>query len=915
MFDFLFYLLPLALSAIAFFKVRSQAQELNQHKQNLFKLRDRVYNLEQKNRAKTTTEVTGQTTEEATNKTPIQTKPGPQDTSDIKTTPPWSTINTPTIDPTKIAQTQATASKEAIKTSSQSLEKQVGAKWSVWVGGLALALGAIFLVRHSIVEGYLTPTVRIFLSLLFSGALLGAGEALRRKAFDIKIDTLPSANIPSIITAAGITGIFATCYAAYALYNMLAPLTAFILLGAVSIASLLCAALHGPMLATAGLVGAYATPALVASNQPAAWPLFIYLLFVTAAITITCHVRNWPWITFASLICASLWGLIWYGTAWSAQDSPAMATYILSLLAIAFVGLKKEEATPQSSASQTQVPTRSWDEMDLRLPGALAIISSLIFVLLRMDDYSILSTLILALTTGGLLYSAWRFPSLILAAPLSAILFVLAYLSWHIPSFNPLAALSLIPRDPLTTPIATPPLATFLAIGTGFAFTFAMTGFFALLKSRGNIIWALVSALAPLVIFIECYFRATHFEQSVPFALIALSLAGAATWATEFFYQNKKSESWDIVTAIYAITAIAALSLSLTIILDKGWLTNSIALTTLGIAWVSTKRNLPILPIIALILTCIVSARLLFEPRIMGNDLGAVPIFNWLLYGYGLPAACFGLAAKFFKKSGEKDAVPILQAASILFTTILIFLEIRHWLHDGNIYATQMNLLELSLHTATWLGLSIGLQKIFQGRLSSTISFAITALRIGSLVSILIGHLIIFNPVFTNASIGNHVLFNDLLLAYALPAILAGIIYYMTPNRKENIYALVAGATAFIMLFAYITLEVRALFHAPHLGSSALSNAESYCYSIAWLALAIGLLIAGTIFNSKTLRYISLPLLVLVVFKVFIYDTAHLSSLWRAFSFMGLGLALLGIGYLYQKVIIPKNDNVPSKLG
>ena len=894
MFEFLLYLAPLILSGIALYKTNQAANKLDHHKKFLFSLDDRLAQLEQ--------DPSKQSSLKQTSDEPVQdNQPQEQEAQHPPIVRLKSQLETPTIQPKQQAQLLQIPEPEIKTSSSGSFEKQMGAKWSVWIGGIALALGAIFLVRHSIIEGYLTPTVRIILSTLFSLALLTTGELLRRKAFEIKIDALPTANIPSIITAAGITALFATCYAAYALYNMLDPLVAFILLGVVSLASLLAATIHGPMLATAGLIGAYATPALVSSDHPAAWPLFIYLLFVTAAITVTCYMRKWPWLTFAGLACATVWGLLWYATAWQPNDTIAMATYSLGLLAIAFFGLKQEEPKP----NEDNLPLPETNQIDTFASLALALVSLLIFVLLRMDSYSTLSTLILTLITSGLLYIAWRWPSMILTAPLSAIFFGLAYLSWHIPSFNPLEALSLTLRDPLSMPLAPPNLSKFLMIGTGFGLLFAGTGFINLLKSRGHTIWALMTTMPPLVIFAYSYLRATHFEQSIPFALIGLILAGSASLATEYFCRTKQVKQWDMVTAIFAITAIAFLSLSLTMALNKGWLTNALALTTLGIAWVSTKRTIPVLQTIAIILTGIVAARLLLDPRIIGDALGTTPIFNWLLYGYGLPAACFGLASVYFKKSNGDQAVRVLQAAAILFTTVLINLEIRHWLHDGNIYATKMNFLELSLHTATWLGLSIGLQKIFQNRTSSIIEGAILILRILSLVAILCGLLIIHNPLITNDSIGTGIIFNDLLLAYALPAFLAATIYYITPAKHQNLYATIAGITALVLLFAYVTLEVRALFHAPFLGVSSFSNQESYCYSLAWLGLGLILLGAGTQLNNKYLRYACVPLLVLVVFKVFIYDTAHLSSLWRALSFIGLGMALLGIGYLYQKVIIP----------
>lgn len=44
-------------------------------------------------------------------------------------------------------------------------EERFGTRWVVWVGGVALALGGIFLVRYTIEQGLIGPGVRIFLAL------------------------------------------------------------------------------------------------------------------------------------------------------------------------------------------------------------------------------------------------------------------------------------------------------------------------------------------------------------------------------------------------------------------------------------------------------------------------------------------------------------------------------------------------------------------------------------------------------------------------------------------------------------------------------------------------------------------------------------------------------------------------------
>jgi uncharacterized membrane protein len=44
---------------------------------------------------------------------------------------------------------------------------------------------------------------------------------------------------------------------------------------------------------------------------------------------------------------------------------------------------------------------------------------------------------------------------------------------------------------------------------------------------------------------------------------------------------------------------------------------------------------------------------------------------------------------------------------------------------------------------------------------------------------------------------------------------------------------------------------------------------------------------------------------ILTVAKAFLIDMAALAGIWRALSFIGLGLVLVGIGYLYQRLLFP----------
>ena len=65
------------------------------------------------------------------------------------------------------------------------------------------------------------------------------------------------------------------------------------------------------------------------------------------------------------------------------------------------------------------------------------------------------------------------------------------------------------------------------------------------------------------------------------------------------------------------------------------------------------------------------------------------------------------------------------------------------------------------------------------------------------------------------------------------------------------------------------------------------------------------LLVVGLLLNSKPARLASAAVVVLTIAKVFLVDMSDLTGIWRALSFIGLGLVLVGIGYLYQRLLFP----------
>jgi uncharacterized membrane protein len=793
-----------------------------------------------------------------------------------------------------------------------SLEQALGAKWSVWIGGAALALGAIFLVRFTIDQGLLTPGVRIVLGVILAAALCAVGEFLRRREPGMVLPQLGVPYIPGILTAAGIIAGYATIYAAYALYGFVGPLPAFAGLGLVSLAALALAGLHGPALAGLGLAGSFITPALVSSSAPSAWALFGYLGFVSAAGYATARLRGWLWLAISVTAGAVAWGFIWYAFQWQPADAIPTAIYmaVLALMATLFVTTKDEDYAP------ADVLSPGLAGLDLPAAAMLAAISTLGFALVRMADYSTFSLIIFTLLAAFYVNLAWTNRRLTVLAPFAAGLTALVYATWHFGHLAPPDTLGDVIKPFATFAVSDPAASRFLLWGLIAGAGFAGAGVWGLLKRHGDVLWTATACAAPLVLFVIAYWRITGFDHSVPFAALALGLALIAVYGCLYIDRAKQGTIWQVNTGLFAIAAISALALAFTIALDKGWLTLALALIVPGLAWVADKRPVPWLAETAAVVAAIVAVRLMLDPRIVGDYLGTTPIFNWLLAGYGVPALGFGWAAWRFGQTRRDWPVQILEAGAIALAVVLVNLQIKHAMNGGDIFTTRIGLDELALHSLTWLSFALGLNRLERRALTPVIHYGTTALGFAGLGVLAAGHLIMWNPVFTDASVGSGLVFNDLLLAYALPAILCGAVYATASPNRPRAYAVAAGLAALIMGFAWASLEIRLLHHGPQLGlARGVFDGESYTYSAVWLLFGLGLLGAGLRWRLAVLRYAALPILVLVTAKVFLMDMAQLTGLLRALSFIGLGLALVGIGWLYQKVIAagaPGGDKIDA---
>jgi uncharacterized membrane protein len=129
------------------------------------------------------------------------------------------------------------------------------------------------------------------------------------------------------------------------------------------------------------------------------------------------------------------------------------------------------------------------------------------------------------------------------------------------------------------------------------------------------------------------------------------------------------------------------------------------------------------------------------------------------------------------------------------------------------------------------------------------------------------------------------------------------------PESTGRYLAIALGAVAIIDGFIGVSALNRHLFQGPVLSlwrGEVVSDAEMYGYSVAWLLYG-GLLLAAALWTRRlALRHAAAAVILITILKVFFVDAGDLTGLYRVASFLGLGIVLVGFGYLYQRYVLKR---------
>ena len=761
------------------------------------------------------------------------------------------------------------------------------------ISALSLALAGIFLVQYSVSNGLLPPYLRVLLGLAFGGAFILLGEVIRRRFGDGEQSA--TAYLPSIFSGVGIVTLFAAFGAGHLLYGLIPPTFTLLGLIAVSILSIVLGWLHGPLLASIGLLGAFAAP-FIAGGSGDASLLYIHFAALAAVALFIDALRRWAWISVLGLFLAITGGAM----AALSGTVAGLFTVFMALLAALSIGVPPLNLRPAhkgpmvlESALAIRVGGARWPQFPTRLAAGTVWAMAVLVPLLDLPNASsvwvafpVLALLMVALILWCEEARALSDLSLPLAGSFLLCLVLPAFF------ITPLYQIYRGAEGGLAT--ATPGFLSAIAL-----FSVPVTLAAAWRSGRDQsypVIWAALAAgFSPVVLILaELFWKPALVQGTWDWALHAIFLAALMTFLAERFWRADEMENRQR-TALAALSALSLIAFAFFVLLTEGPLTLALAVMIVVAAALDRHFGLRLLSLYICAGVAALGYRLIVDPGVPWAQ--TAPVVMVILTFAGVIGGF--VAARYLLANRHRPATQILLisaawATSGVFLTVLLYRIV--------VASAGPNAMEshwgYSLTGAIWF--IVAMTQVYrlsiQDRLQRLrLAFAIVA---GVLAFYAFGMGLIVHAPLLNAServIGPYV-FNTLFVAYLHPAVLLFVATRMNEmTRAMRLGGLIAAG---VLVMAYVLLEVRHIWRGDNLALPGTVPGELYTYTLILLLIGAALLIAALLRRSYPLRIAGLVVIGLAVAKVFLIDISGLGGLIRVFSFLALGLALAGLAWL-----------------
>jgi uncharacterized membrane protein len=771
------------------------------------------------------------------------------------------------------------------------LEGRLGGRVYGWLGGIALALAGIFLVKHSIEQGWLSPSVRVGLGILFGFVLLGVAQWMRRQ----------SNNLTQALSAASVAVLYAAIFAGVALYDLFPPILAFVVLAILTFATLGLALRDGPFVGIVGFAGGFLTPFFVSTGS-GNWPvLFVYLLLLQLGALVLLKRRGW-WYQAAIANGGGLfWGLLaildygWGGNAFGTWSLP------LFLIATSAAAIWAMQSLGGVARSEAMVWTTRATSI-----AAMAVMA----LWLNAAGYALIDWFFALALALGHLVVARRWTGEDVPAYVANAILVLAYALWW--PFAWLPAGDFIPESPILDRTG-----DMIGVGLVHGGALLIGGWYFIFGAARPTRWALLSALGSAFVFGAAYWQLRETELVISWPIVAVILAAVHFGLAQRLDALRRAEPRYVdAFAVHCLAVSGFIALAIPMQLEASWTAIAWSLQLPIIAWVANRLDIAwlrraIWAGMAMIVSGILWSGQIWSIRTAGDTL----IFNWLLYGLGIPLLGFVVTAWQLTDTPEQKLRKALQAGAAILGFLLIALEVEHFCY--NIGVRDPAYITHGLQAVIWLVAAHLLLLIGDRRQAPVLHRAGLVMAAIAALWLLINPLFLEMPLFAPIHVGETPFLNRIGLIYGLSALLMlGLARALQQRPALGKPAALgypaAGGFGLFLGFVCISLWVRQMAHGGEISLMfrPVTDAELYGYSAAWTLYGIALLGLGVKLRVQALRYASAGMVLLTVLKVGLVDASDLTGLYRVASFLGLGVALIGIGLFYQRVVFRRRDAV-----
>lgn len=735
----------------------------------------------------------------------------------------------------------------------------------LWLGGIALALGGVFLALYAVEAGILSPAIRLSFGGVFGVGLVMVAEYLTRHRQKFNINT---PYIPAAIACGGIICCYAVIMVAFNAFSLISASLAFALLAILSLVSTWLTLRYGILLAVVGIAGAYLVPVLVSTQTSSLLLLSAYLCLVTASASYISQRTRQPMLAAAALgahVVLAFAALLSAGTT----DINAVLLNAGGLLYLYGV-------TPVAGWLLRPVKgAEAWFPSRLALTAAMLTgiyVTTAMWLVDSQSDIYLLS----ALFSGMLLLISARVRQFAILPPMALLIIGLAIIA-----VAEASAISLTLSSPVL--LFTQCAALILSI-----FGIAMSRQY---KAHA-VFHSLYTLSAPILTLLLVTVTGVENEPGGVIAGLTVILAFYGLIAAITLTRCARS-----LTRLHVTLTLHACLLVIAIMQLSGSLLSVFLGWQVGLlVFQSVRQQIKIPAWIYKAVAAVLVARLttlLWGWSLLSPDSSTAntPLLTYILVLMPLLFSCW-----YTPDEGNRRWF----TGVVLHVLALMTTHLSVWWLTGEAYISDIDYKTATLMSCNWLLLAAvyrwrsihaTVPRVFNAFSAILVTLALTfhwGLSVGD------------NPFFASRLFSTDHAGVWLTILWGLPG--AALCWLAYAWRHVRSFRTIQSAIGGIFIVLWINALIRLAFHDTSLHlSQGFSQSELYTYSVVWLLLATALLFAAQRLNLTALKKAGFGVLLVVVCKVFVIDMSHLSGLWRAISFLGLGASLVLLGWLFQR--------------